>query len=323
MSVSSVSGKTDLGRVRANNEDSFICRYVWDRDHILLAAIDGVGGYEGGEVAAEIARSVITDYVLANTDNVCLDMVKQAVVEANNSIVRRKESDETLSGMGCVATVALLDLAVKRAYMAHVGDSRLYVFRDGMLTKLSHDHSIVGYREEMGDLTEEEAMRHPRRNIIDRALGDMIHMADDPNFIDAAIFPIESGVSKFLLCSDGLSDMLTSRQIVSVLAEDLDPEMETDSLVDMANEAGGRDNVTVVIARIDIDDPDTGAAVGISHDTAGTGRRCRSWRRLLIYALVVISVIAAGIFIFHNFYATHSADAETVMADSVDRLGQE
>lgn len=251
-----ISGNSVTGMVRKNNEDSFIATFVWDDSHILCAAIDGIGGYEGGEVAAEIARDTITRYVETSGGKSCLSIIKQAVAEANNEILRQKEHRPELSQMGCVVSAALIDLTRRCVNIAHVGDSRIYSFHNGTLTKISHDHSFVGYREEIGDLTEEEAMHHPQRNLIDRSLGDRFHMSDDQNFIDAAIFPIPEGESQYLFCSDGLSDMLTSAQIASVLRSGGNAETEVAALIFAANEAGGRDNITAVIAKIGLQRPE-------------------------------------------------------------------
>lgn len=247
-----IFGHTDPGRVRSNNEDTFICTYVWDDLHILCAAIDGVGGYEGGEVAAEIARQTITEYVENAQGNRFLEIIKQAVVEANNEIIRRKDDDPKLSMMGCVASAAIIDLDKRCINIAHVGDSRIYCYHDGELKKISHDHSLVGCLEEKGDLTEAEAMSHPQRNLIDRLLGDKLHSATDRNFIEASIAAIPDGDSQYLFCSDGLSDMLTSAQIADVLASGMTPESEVEQLIADANSAGGKDNVTVVIASIHV-----------------------------------------------------------------------
>ncbi len=250
-----IFGNTDPGRVRSNNEDTFICTYVWDDRHILCAAIDGVGGYEGGEVAAEIARQTITEYVENAQGNRFLEIIKQAVAEANNEIIRRKEDDPKLSMMGCVASAAIIDLDNRCINIAHVGDSRIYCYHDGELKKISHDHSLVGCLEEKGDLTETEAMSHPQRNLIDRLLGDKLHSVSDRNFIEASISAIPEGDSQYLFCSDGLSDMLTSAQIADVLASGMTPESEVEQLISDANSAGGKDNVTVVIASIHVKAP--------------------------------------------------------------------
>lgn len=245
-------GATDTGRKRTNNEDSYIACEIWGGRHLLLAAIDGIGGYEGGEVAAEIARSTITDDVSSRPGSDCLELLKQAVTHANNAIVEHKSSDPDRSQMGCVISSAIISLDERRIYMVHVGDSRLYQYTatDG-LHKLSHDHSLVGYREEIGMLTEQEAMNHPQRNIIERSLGDDLHSVDDPNFLDAGIFPI-FGPTQYLFCSDGLSDMVYSAQITSVLSSEDTAENEVTRLIAMANEAGGKDNITAVVAKIDM-----------------------------------------------------------------------
>ncbi len=245
-------GATDIGNVRKNNEDNYIACRIWDGSYLLLAAIDGIGGYEGGEVAAEIARDEITGIVSSHQGEDCLELLKRAVTAANNSIVEHKKADASRSHMGCVLSSAIISLKERRLYMVHVGDSRLYQFtpQEG-LKKLSHDHSLVGYREEMGLLTEEEAMTHPQRNIIERSLGEEFHEPDDRNFLDAGIFPIFSS-TQFLFCSDGLSDMLYSAEIAEVLSRKMTVENEASTLIDLAKEAGGKDNITVVIANIDI-----------------------------------------------------------------------
>lgn len=246
-------GATDVGRIRTNNEDNFIAEVIWNGRYLLLAAIDGIGGYEGGEVAAKIARDVIIGKVTSSpapTD--CLTLLKQAVTDANNEIVRHKAADPARSQMGCVISSAIIAVDERRLYMVHVGDSRLYQYTDGEgLKKLSHDHSLVGYREENGMLTEEQAMHHPQRNIIERSLGDELREIDSPRFIDAAIFPILTS-SQFLFCSDGLSDMLYSRQIAAVLATWQPPRHEVSALIREANEAGGKDNITAVIAKLEL-----------------------------------------------------------------------
>lgn len=279
-------GATDVGRIRTNNEDNLIAESIWNGRYLLLAAIDGIGGYEGGEVAAKIARDVIIDKVTsAPAPADCLTLLKQAVTDANNEIVHHKAADPGRSQMGCVISSAIIAVDQRRLYMVHVGDSRLYQYTDGEgLKKLSHDHSLVGYREENGMLTEEQAMRHPQRNIIERSLGDEIREVDSPRFIDAAIFPILTS-SQFLFCSDGLSDMLYSRQIAAVLATWQPPRHEVSALIREANEAGGKDNITAVIAKIELpansepqvyDDNDDDL---IMPETAGTPARPQSGTR--------------------------------------------
>ena len=245
------AGASDTGRRRTNNEDTFIATPLADDRYYLFAAIDGVGGYEGGEVASAIAADVIPRSLEASLKAgfTTLDAVKNAVADANNTIYSKKFEAPQLSDMGCVATVAVIDLHDNTLSMAHVGDSRLYCYDNGKMTKLSHDHSVVGEMEDGGVLTEEDAFHHPSRNVILRALGTEQHTANDPDFIEGSMFPLIPG-AQYLFCSDGLTDMLLSRQIAEVLGRGMSPTVEVKTLIDMANEAGGKDNVTVVIAQI-------------------------------------------------------------------------
>lgn len=249
-------GATDIGRVRTNNEDTFIAQYIWDERHILLAAIDGMGGEEGGEIAAEIAKDSIIQYLTDFQNDSVLNLIKRAVADANNAILRYKEVQPLYRRMGCVATAGIIDLDEETLSIAHVGDSRLYRFSDGELSKLTHDHSLVGYQEEQGILTEEQAMKHPRRSVIERCLGSDHHLADDKSFIEAGVFPLIKG-EKFIFCSDGLSDVLTSAEISDCLRTEASTEEECHSLISKVNAAGGKDNVTVIIAHVfESDDSD-------------------------------------------------------------------
>lgn len=317
-----IFGLTDPGRVYADNEDCFIAEIDRAGRHALCAAIDGIGGYEGGEIAAEIARRTICDYVRNSRGGRLLDTIKQALIEANNAIVREREANAEYSGMGCVATAAIIDTADRRLYLAHVGDSRLYQFHDGQLTKLSHDHSLVGYREEIGDLTEEEAMAHPRRNIIERSLGDDVHMFDDPNFIDAAIFPIPSGQSIYLFCSDGLSDMLTSVRISAILASGGSISEMARRLVEEANAAGGKDNITVVLAGISLSDHEQQESTDTCADTIDCSQsdpeymsgRGRKGRWIWAVALAIVALLACLLYFYGSRFISTDRNTDIDVA---------
>ena len=239
-------GDTNPGLVRTNNEDSFVCQNIWDDQTVLAIAIDGLGGYEGGEVASRIAKEVIVNYLEASANGDRLELLKQAVTSANNTIFETSRNDARYHQMGCVLTAIIVDVRDKEVYMAHVGDSRLYSFRHGILTKLSHDHSYVGYLEEIGDYSEEQAMHHPNRNVVDRVIGQEPHLSSDKNFIEAEVFPLES-FTTFLLCSDGLTDMITSASILNILCCDYPIKEKVDLLIKAALDAGGKDNVTTVL----------------------------------------------------------------------------
>lgn len=239
-------GDTNPGLVRTNNEDSFVCQNIWDDQTVLAIAIDGLGGYEGGEVASRIAKEEIVNYLEASANGDRLELLKQAVTSANNTIFETSRNDARYHQMGCVLTAIIVDVRDKEVYMAHVGDSRLYCFRHGVLTKLSHDHSYVGYLEEMGDYSEEQAMHHPNRNVVDRVIGQEPHLSSDRNFIEAEVFPLEP-FTTFLLCSDGLTDMITSASILDILSCDCSIREKVDLLIKAALDAGGKDNVTTVL----------------------------------------------------------------------------
>lgn len=238
-------GKTDVGQQRTNNEDAFVVEQL-DEHTVLAVAIDGVGGYEGGEVAAEMAQKEIPAYLKEFTRGERLELLKQAVVCANNAIYDRRRLDTARPDMSCVLTAALIDAGRKVVDMVHVGDTRMYQYHHGELRKLSHDHSLIGYREEIGDLTEEEAMHHPQRNVISRVVGSDRHEVGDSDFLEAAEFPLLPN-STFLLCSDGLTDLIASKQIVAILKQPISLEEKTQALIDAANKAGGKDNITVVL----------------------------------------------------------------------------
>lgn len=248
-----ITGLTDIGNKRSDNQDKFICKQLWGENQALLAAIDGVGGYSGGEIAADIAQRSIENY-MDKPNGEILTMLKEAVVHGNNSIYDARKNDAELSSMCCVLTTAVIDSSEQKLYFVHVGDTRLYRFRNGVLEKLSKDHSLVGMKEDEKVLTEAEAMNHPHRNVILRDVGSRFHKIDDLDFMDAEMtdFLPQDTV---LLCSDGLTDMITSKQIISVLTLDNTLKEKVQILIKLANEAGGKDNITVVLAKNESEKP--------------------------------------------------------------------
>lgn len=290
------SALTDVGRVRTNNEDNYLVRYLPGERFLLSVVIDGVGGYEGGEVAASMAASSISAAMEKAALQEPLQDLKEAVTKASNDIYEARLADARLSEMSCVVTAALIDLDKELLYLVHIGDTRLYQFAGGMLTKLSHDHSLVGYWEESGTISEAEAMVHPRRNIIDRSLGDVRHLSSDQDFLDAGIFPIEPG-SSFLFCSDGLYDMLTSAEITSVLADSHTLDEKAQLLVAMANEKGGKDNVTVIILQTSAEPapkPRQASKVAPVAPAPDTPKRSKGGKVALIAVLFFALGYAAG-----------------------------
>ena len=234
MTLAGFAGATDPGRRRRRNEDSYVL------DPPLFAVADGMGGAQAGEVASKLAAGAVKEH---GAD------VEGLVQEANRRVHQRSLEDPNTSGMGTTLTVAALEEGV--VSIGHVGDSRAYLVRDGNLEQLTEDHSLVGELMRTGKLSAEEAVSHPQRSMITRALGT------DPN-VDVDIFSVEPRVGDlFLLCSDGLTSMVEDREILRLVGEkrgDLDGLVK--ALIKAANKGGGEDNITVVAFEIgDASDP--------------------------------------------------------------------
>jgi serine/threonine protein phosphatase PrpC len=237
-------GITDTGRVRTNNEDAFLTLRCKDGRR-LACVIDGVGGYEGGEVAAAIARDALARAATSTRGTGAAPLV-QAFVEGANAIGAAKAEKPALQDMACVLTAVITDEKEGIFYFAHVGDTRLYLFRDGSLVKITHDHSFVGLLEDSGRISEAEAMAHPKRNEIDRALGFGAGMDAPADYVETGSSPFLPG-DLLLLCSDGLSDLLTRAEMVLLLQAQNTLPKKGAALIDAANRKGGKDNITVVL----------------------------------------------------------------------------
>jgi protein phosphatase len=228
-------GVTDAGKVRQNNEDALLVGE--GKDETLFVVADGIGGFEAGEVASSLAIEVLKEL---QPD----EPFKAAIAEANRRIVAAGRGDERLSGMG-TTVVAIRFGGTQRepvAEVAHVGDSRAYLMRGGDMKPITEDHSLVAELVRSGDLTRDQAAEHPQKNLITRALG-----ADEEVDVDTAVLPIEAG-DRVLLCSDGLSDMVSEAGISEILADSPDdPERTARGLLSAALDAGGNDNISVVV----------------------------------------------------------------------------
>ncbi|MGF1472534.1 MAG: Stp1/IreP family PP2C-type Ser/Thr phosphatase [Rubrobacteraceae bacterium] len=231
-------GITDAGKVRENNEDSLLVGE--GRDTSLFVVADGIGGFEAGEVASSIAVETLKQL----GPEAAFD---DALQEANRRIISASRGDEKLSGMGTTVVAIRFVGPGERpaAEIAHVGDSRAYLLRDGELNPLTEDHSLVAELVRSGDLTRAQAAEHPQKNLITRALG-----AEEAVEVDTANIPVEPG-DRILLCSDGLSDMVPESRISEVLSEPSQtPEAPVQRLLSEALEAGGLDNVTIVLVDV-------------------------------------------------------------------------
>jgi serine/threonine protein phosphatase PrpC len=242
-----LSGNTHPGMRRTENEDTFTCRQLWSPDKALLVVVDGVGGYAGGKRAAAIARDSIDQYMLTPKGDT-LTMLREAVIFANNRIAEERMLNPKYGEMCCVLTAAVADASAGLVYFVHVGDTRLYRYRKGELQKLTKDHSFVGLREDAGEITEREAMDHPQRNQILREVGSSIHRIDDEDFMQYGKDELLPG-DGLLLCSDGLTDMVTTKQIGEILATSAALNTKVNNIIALANDMGGHDNITVVLLK--------------------------------------------------------------------------
>jgi serine/threonine protein phosphatase PrpC len=238
-------GITDTGKIRDNNEDTFIAEITAANDFIIACVIDGVGGYSGGEIAAEIAKFSVLEHLSRPTGDI-LENMKAAIAVADKKIVAEKLQDKELENMACVITLAIVDLKNNLFYYAHVGDTRLYLLRDNSLVKITKDQSFVGFMEDSGRLTEEQAMKHPKRNEINKALGFGANVSEQPDYIEIGQSPFLPG-DLLLLCSDGLSDMVNRQELTSILITEDSLEYKAAELISAANKNGGLDNITAVL----------------------------------------------------------------------------
>lgn len=228
-----VAGRTDRGKVRELNEDTF-----GYHDNLFVVA-DGMGGHQAGEVASAIAVETILKADLTGDIKAAL---QKTLETANLAILKEAEGKNELDGMG--TTVALLYLEPKLAYVTHVGDSRVYYLSGNDLKQLTCDHSLVFELVKSGEITAEEAKIHPQRNILTRALG-----SNETLETEIIEIPVAPG-DKFLLCSDGLTNSISEALIKEFMSREEDPEPIVEHMISTANQLGGSDNITVILVEI-------------------------------------------------------------------------
>jgi PPM family protein phosphatase len=235
------AGKTDTGLKRENNEDVFSLSP--EQDFCLTA--DGMGGAAAGEVASKIFAETAAEIFSDNTDRCekeILYRVQKAYSIANEKILEHVSLHPGHRGMGC--TAELLAFFEKGFILGHIGDSRTYRLRDGQLEQLTQDHTLVQQQLQEGLITSDQAKNHPMRNVIYRAVG----VKEEPT-VDLLVGKI-CPEDMFLLCSDGLTDMIHDDQIQDILCRDIDLNQKAESLIECAKIAGGADNITVVLVTI-------------------------------------------------------------------------
>ena len=225
---------THVGKVRHNNEDSLI---VIEPETFVVA--DGMGGAQAGEVASQMLVETVKEF-LSETPPYNEQILSQAILLANSKILNLARQNPNYLGMGTTATILSLD--DRKAYFAHVGDSRIYRLRNNFLEQLTEDHSYVETLVRRGEITPDEARVHPMKNVLTQAVGVVENIS-----VDTANFPVESG-DTFLLCTDGLTNMVDDENIAKILQGASNP---ADALIDVALRAGGRDNISVIVVGVD------------------------------------------------------------------------
>jgi protein phosphatase len=246
-----VAARTSTGRVRNSNEDAFGYR----PEHGIYVVCDGMGGAAGGEIASRMAVDTVLGRLSAEGDpRPGREKLHEAIAEANRVVLERAEREAGLYGMGTTLVALLLGEVSEpgvepsseptRVLIAHAGDSRCYLWRGGELKRMTQDHSLVDEQIRLGTMTAEEGERSPFRSVITRAIGTQKSVTEDELEMD-----VEKG-DVFLLCSDGLTREVSEDDIARVLGAGGDLERAAQTLVDLANEAGGRDNVTALLVGI-------------------------------------------------------------------------
>jgi len=303
--------RTDVGRGRPENEDS----HLVDPEDGLCAVADGMGGHRAGEVASATAIDALKAAYVGG------QRLDQAVGAANAAVFAKAAEDAALRGMGTTLTaIALQD---STALLGHVGDSRAYLMRGGAVTRVTEDHSLVEQLVREGRLTPEEAQHHPQRAIITRALG-----VDADVQVDTYRIDLQPG-DRLMICSDGLTNMLSDDTIAQTLRRHADPQQAADTLVDMANQAGGDDNITVVLvdalgdggegaaAEARADENPEPAAVTAAEEPPPAHRGSRALRSLVLWGLPVLAVVgiavgAVGWYARRTYYVGLAADRVTL-----------
>jgi len=244
-----MAGVTDTGRHRIANEDSIFV----DSHHGLAIVADGMGGHNAGEVASHIAIDVTSQFIVAglriegSTDNAfstaepLQDLMEKSIQLANRRILQESSNDNNKSGMG--TTIVCLLFCNNWFVMGNIGDSRCYRFRDGKMTQLSEDHSWIQSMVKQGKINKKDAKHHSQRGLLLQALGNR---EVSPSFTSGC--PQIGDV--FVLCSDGLTEVVSNNTIAFVLSQDGSPQKTADKLVELANENGGPDNISVIVVKI-------------------------------------------------------------------------
>lgn len=234
-----ISSATSVGKIRALNEDAFYVAPLANNS-LLAVVADGMGGHNAGEIASNEAINVIRDVATEN-EHEAKEVLIEALNSANSTVYKMSQDKTALSGMGTTITACLI--SDEKVTAAQVGDSRLYLVRDGKIIQVTKDHSLVEMLIENGTITRDDAKHHPQKNVITRAIG-----TDSSVEADIYEFSITKG-DIILLCSDGLVNMVEDEKILSIIKKTRKFEQTADKLIHEAENAGGNDNITVILIK--------------------------------------------------------------------------
>ena len=309
-----LASKTDIGQVRQANEDSCDTFAREDGTRLLVVA-DGMGGHRGGATASSTTVATIAEIFDAEASARPSDMLGRAIEAANARVFEMAQQDPELEGMGTTVVAFHLD-ARGRGTVAHVGDSRAYRYRNGRLEPLTTDHSVVAEMQRRGLLSADEAAVHPRRNEILRSVGVLPDVE-----VEVADVDVHPG-DRFVLCSDGLSGVVTDDEIAAVVQAE-SPEGAVDTLIRMANERGGPDNITVQILSIPADesrgDPEATAPVelsGVGIEAIESRRLQRKRTRSAAFVIGIALAVLTIYFAVQHFSATANTTAATTTSSA-------
>lgn len=304
-----VSERTDVGCVRAANEDSminFTCQ-----NGLVAAVCDGMGGHVGGAVASQTAVNAIKSFLSAQYFQNPFDAIVAAIDNANRAILQTAAARPELQGMG--STCVMVIVRGGMVYYGSVGDSRIYLVRNHTIKQLTRDQSYVQMLVDAGEITPEQAEHHPQKNVITNALG----LADmRPATVAAAPIRPEAG-DCFLLCSDGLSGMVPDKEIGKIVSKQqtMRSQARVDALVELARQNGGKDNITAQIVEFSV----TPKVAGVNVGNSGSGKPAWHSNKMVkigLIALAVLAVVVIGVLVFKNCSNKPTDEEITVPADN-------
>lgn len=293
-----IAKATDVGKTREINEDSMA---VFDSPNgQVLVVCDGMGGQAAGDVASKLAVTIIESILTDNTFSSPEEAIKSSIMAANRGVLNKTVQDPKLEGMG--ATCVMLIIKDGLAYCGWVGDSRIYYITGNSIRQISHDQSYVQQLVDAGQISEEEAASHPQKNEITNCIG--LPEMTAPQTLEEPIKPEPGGI--FLLCTDGLSGMVSDQMMTKVASDSsMSLQQRANRLVQLANDAGGLDNITVELVQFGTSEV-VGATSGTLFMTPeGMKNERRKKTPMFMYIVGALLVIAAGLFIGRYYYTTH------------------